>query len=332
MAANFLYRRILSPKDQKITVSLGSDDGIRVFLNNRQILNKLVRRGVEPDQETVELPLQQGENQLLIKIINFGGGSGYYFALRSETQALPEAVYNLTLNQATELSAEQRAEVRAYYRNRITDHPEVLAAKQALQKAREDLNELNRQVPTTLVFREQAEPRDAFILKRGEYDQRGEQVHRRTPRVLPPMKSDLPNNRLGFARWLTDPEHPLTARVTVNRFWQQLFGVGLVKTAEDFGSQGEPPSHPQLLDWLAGQFIADGWDVKQTMKRLVMSATYRQSSRATPELLRQDPGNRLLARGPRFRLDAEMLRDQALFVGGLLNERMGGPSVKPPQP
>lgn len=332
MAANFLYRRILSPKDQKITVSLGSDDGIRVFLNDRRILNQLVRRGVEPDQETLELPLQKGENHLLIKILNFGGGSGYYFALKSEVQALPEAVYSLTLNAAAELTGEQHAQVRAYYRNQVSDHPEVVAAKQALQQAREDLNALNRQVPTTLVFRERAEPREAFILKRGEYDQRGEPVQRRTPRVLPPMKSDLPNNRLGLARWLVDPEHPLTARVTVNRFWQQLFGTGLVKTAEDFGSQGEPPSHPQLLDWLAGQFIADGWDVKQTMKRLVMSATYRQSSRATPEVLRKDPENRLLARGPRFRLDAEMLRDQALFVGGLLNEKMGGPSVKPPQP
>ncbi|MCA8997003.1 MAG: DUF1553 domain-containing protein, partial [Planctomycetaceae bacterium] len=126
--------------------------------------------------------------------------------------------------------------------------------------------------------------------------------------------------------------NPLTARVTVNRFWQQFFGTGIVKTAEDFGSQGEPPSHPKLLDWMATQFMADGWDVKQTLKRIVMSSTYQQSSKATQEVLAKDPKNRLLARGPRFRLDAEMLRDQALFVSGLLVEKQGGPSVKPPQP
>jgi hypothetical protein len=129
-----------------------------------------------------------------------------------------------------------------------------------------------------------------------------------------------------------DRQHPLTARVAVNRFWQQFFGTGLVKTAEDFGSQGEPPSHPELLDWLAVQFIEDGWDVKQTVKRLVTSAAYRQSAQVTKERLARDPHNRLLSRGPRFRLDAETLRDQALFVGGLLVEHVGGPSVKPPQP
>ncbi len=141
-----------------------------------------------------------------------------------------------------------------------------------------------------------------------------------------------PVNRLGLARWLVAPDHPLTARVAVNRFWLQVFGTGIVKTAEDFGAQGELPSHPDLLDWLAVQFREDGWDVKRFMKRLVMSATYRQSSRLTPETLAKDPANRLLARGPRFRLDAEMLRDQAFFASGLLVEAVGGPSVKPPQP
>jgi len=331
-AANFLYRKIVSPKDQKIAISLGSDDGIRVFLNNKQLLNQLVQRGVEPDQETVELPLKAGDNHLLIKILNFGGNSGYYFALRTDVQVLPEAVYNLAMNEEIELNADQQAQLRTYYRNQVSDHPEVVAVRDALKKARTDLNDLDRQIPTTLVYREREEPRDAFLLKRGEYDQRGEQVGRRTPRILPPMDAGLSNDRLGLAKWLVDPEHPLTARVTVNRLWQQLFGTGIVKTSEDFGSQGEPPSHPELLDWLAAQFLEDGWDVKRTLKRMVMSATYRQSSKVTHELLQRDPQNRLLARGARFRLDAEMLRDQALFVSGLLNETMGGPSVKPPQP
>jgi hypothetical protein len=146
------------------------------------------------------------------------------------------------------------------------------------------------------------------------------------------MPKNFPKNRLGFARWLVSPENPLTARVAVNRLWQQFFGTGLVKTAEDFGKQGEPPSHPELLDWLAVQFREEAWDVKKLMKRIVMSATYRQASRITADRLAKDPANRLLSRGPRFRLDAEALRDQALFVSGLLVEKTGGPSVKPPQP
>jgi hypothetical protein len=192
--------------------------------------------------------------------------------------------------------------------------------------------QLERQVPASLVSRELCDPRPAYVLRRGEYDQRGERVGRETPRFLPTLDEDAPRNRLGFARWLIGSEHPLTARVAVNRLWQQCFGTGLVKTAEDFGTQGEPPSHPELLDWLAIQFRADGWDMKKMMKRIVMSATYRQSGHLTLDRLAKDPGNRLLSRGPRYRLDAETLRDQALAVSGLLVERLGGPSVKPPQP
>jgi hypothetical protein len=199
----------------------------------------------------------------------------------------------------------------------------------AVEKERADLE---KTMPTTLVFKERKDERPAFILKRGEYDQRLAKVGRATPLFLPPLPADAPKNRLGFARWLVDPRQPLTARVAVNRFWQQVFGTGLVKTTEDFGTQGELPSHPELLDWLATQFIDDGWDVKKFMKRLVMSQTYRQSAKATPDRLAKDPANRLLSRGPRFRLDAEELRDQALFVSGLLVEKVGGPSVKPPQP
>ncbi|MCA9164978.1 MAG: DUF1553 domain-containing protein, partial [Planctomycetales bacterium] len=192
--------------------------------------------------------------------------------------------------------------------------------------------EIEDSAATTLVFREAKSQKPAYMLERGEYDRRKDEVKRATPAILPPMPEGVPNDRLGFANWLVDPAHPLTARVTVNRLWQQVFGTGIVKTSEDFGSQGEPPSHPELLDWLAVQFIEDGWDVKHLMKRFVMSAAYRQSSQVTPEKLERDPKNRLLARGPRYRLDAEMLRDQALAVSGLIVDQMGGPSVKPPQP
>ena len=182
------------------------------------------------------------------------------------------------------------------------------------------------------VMQEKPDMPQAFVLFRGEYDQRRDPVQAGTPAVLPPMPEGLPRNRLGFAQWLLTPEHPLTARVTVNRFWQEVFGTGLVRTAGDFGIAGELPSNQELLDWLAVEFREDGWDVKRFFKRIVMSATYRQSARVTPEKLEKDPQNRLLSRGPRFRMDAEMVRDYALAASGLLVEKIGGPSVKPYQP
>lgn len=175
-------------------------------------------------------------------------------------------------------------------------------------------------------------PRETFVLMRGVYDKPGDAVTAATPGSLPPMDPSLPRNRLGLARWLVSAENPLTARVTVNRIWEQFFGVGLVATTEDFGSQGSLPSHPELLDWLAVDFREGGWDVKRLIRQIVVSATYRQSSIASPELLKSDPQNRLLARGPRFRLTAESIRDQAIFVSGLLVDSIGGPSVKPYHP
>jgi hypothetical protein len=186
--------------------------------------------------------------------------------------------------------------------------------------------------PTTMVMREMATPRPSFVLTRGQYDHPGAGVSPGVPASLPPLPSGARPDRLGLARWLTDPAHPLTARVAVNRHWQMLFGTGLVKTLDDFGAQGEAPSHPELLDWLAVEFVATGWDVKAALRRVVTSSTYRQSSRAGAALRARDPENRLLARGPRLRLSAEMIRDQALAASGLLVERLGGPSVKPYQP
>ena len=199
----------------------------------------------------------------------------------------------------------------------------------ALRKSRQELSD---SLPTVMVMQEMETPRQTHVLVRGAYDKHGAKVQPGVPAILPPLAEDLPNNRLGFARWLVSPEHPLTARVTVNRFWQMLFGVGLVKTVEDFGSQGEWPVHMELLDWLATEFVASGWDVKGIMKTIVMSATYRQSSKASPEVYKKDPENRLLTRGPRYRLPAETVRDQALAISGLLVEEIGGPSVKPYQP
>jgi hypothetical protein len=187
-------------------------------------------------------------------------------------------------------------------------------------------------VPTVMVMQEQSPRRNTFLLKRGAYDAPGENVEPRTPAVLPPFAPEWSADRMGLARWLVDRKNPLTARVTVNRFWQMLWGTGLVKTVEDFGSQGEWPLNPELLDWLAVEFMDSGWSVRHIVKTMVMSATYRQSSRVNAEMLERDPENRLLARGARYRLSPEMLRDQALAVSGLLVEKVGGPSVKPYQP
>jgi Protein of unknown function (DUF1549)/Protein of unknown function (DUF1553)/Concanavalin A-like lectin/glucanases superfamily/Planctomycete cytochrome C len=231
-----------------------------------------------------------------------------------------------------------------------------------LKEAYERLIDLKKQrldfedtIPTLMVMEELPEPRPTFLLKRGAYDAPGERVGRGVPSALPSMPSSFPDNRLGFARWLVGPDHPLTSRIAVNRFWQMLFGTGLVKTGEDFGLQGELPSHPELLDWLAVEFMRgragdeedsasspalprsrapalSSWNVKALLKTIVMSATYRQASMISEELQQRDPDNRLLARGPRFRLSAEMIRDQALSVSDLLVEKLYGPSVKPYQP
>jgi hypothetical protein len=187
-------------------------------------------------------------------------------------------------------------------------------------------------IPTVMVMSERKDRRDTFVLKRGAYDARGERVGPGTPAVLPALRDEWPRDRLGLARWLVDRGNPLTARVIVNRFWEMLFGTGLVKTVEDFGAQGEWPMHQELLDWLAVEFMESGWDVKAILRKMVTSAVYRQSSMMTPDLIERDPENRLLARGPRLRLPPEMIRDQALAWSGLLVEKLGGPSVKPYQP
>ncbi|HWB00509.1 MAG TPA: DUF1553 domain-containing protein, partial [Pirellulales bacterium] len=209
---------------------------------------------------------------------------------------------------------------------------EYRTATAALDKLKAEEAAIKTRGSIAHVMNERAEEAMAYVLFRGEYDKRRDEVPAETPEMLPPMDDDLPRNRLGFAQWLVSREHPLTARVTVNRFWQEVFGTGLVRTSGDFGLTGEPPSHPELLDWLAVDFRESGWDVKRFFKQLVMSSAYRQAAITTPAKLEKDPQNRFLSRGPRFRMDAEMVRDYALAASGLLVEKLGGPSVKPYQP
>jgi len=209
---------------------------------------------------------------------------------------------------------------------------EYVKKLQQLRETIEKRDNLRNSIPRVMVMEDMAKPRATYMLERGLYDKRGERVAAATPGKLPGLPEGAPTNRLGFAQWLVTPENPLTARVTVNRFWQQFFGTGFVKTPDDFGVQGEKPSHPELLDWLATEFRQSGWDVKRLCRLIVTSATYRQSSRARPEVAEKDPENRWLARGSRYRWPSWMLRDQALAVSGLLVQKVGGAPVKPYQP
>jgi hypothetical protein len=229
------------------------------------------------------------------------------------------------------ISDADRAALREYFLFTQYDPFRRLAAEQNTLNLK--AKEIARRGAVTLVMEEKTGTKPmAHVLYRGAYDQKRDAVDANTPSVLPPMTSDLARNRLGFAKWLFREDHPLTSRVTVNRMWQEIFGAGIVRTVDDFGSQGEPPSHPELLDWLAVDFRENGWDVKRFYKQILMSAAYRQSAEATPEKIAKDPENRLLSRGPRFRLDAETVRDYALAASGLLSPEVGGPSVKPYQP
>jgi hypothetical protein len=246
----------------------------------------------------------------------------------------------------------QAAKLRAYFLDRQAP-PDMREAHERMITAREAADRFEEELPTVMVMQELPpdKARPTHVLLRGQYDKPGERVEPGVPASLPPLPEGAPRNRLALARWLIDPANPLTARVAVNRFWELYFGVGLVKTSEDFGTQGERPSHPELLDWLATEFLGfgietsglgslksevrspkPGWDVKALQRLIVTSATYRQSSRASLELVARDPENRLLARGPRFRLSAETIRDQALAASGLLVEQLGGASVKTYQP
>jgi hypothetical protein len=253
------------------------------------------------------------------------------------TQQPPAKLVKILERPEGERSEAERKELRTFYRTQVD--PDGRRQSEELARLKKEREDIEKQIPTAMVMEEMAQPRTTRILERGQYDKLGETVEPGVPASLPPLPTaddDALANRLTLARWLVAPGQPLVSRVTVNRYWQMFFGTGIVKTAEDFGVQGERPTHPELLDWLAVTFAAPGagagWDVKALVRQIVTSATYRQSSSVTPALLAADPENRLLARGPRLRLQAEFLRDQALAVSGLLDGRIGGSSTLPYQP
>jgi hypothetical protein len=307
--------------------------GMNLFLNGRAIPTQ--GRG----NQNVELRGSIGVDTplLLGRSLPEGAIADFRIFSRAVTESEASLLYEwLAISRAlgldsAQLKPEQRSALMSYFLvKEYAPYRELIEEQNELNlKARE----IAKRGALTLVMQERTgHSPEAHILYRGAYDQKRQKVDAATPSVLPPMTSDMPRNRLGFARWLFTADNPLTARVTVNRMWQEIYGTGLVKTADDFGSQGEPPSHPELLDWLAVDFRESGWDMKRFYKQILMSSAYRQSAQTTPAKLAKDPDNRLLSRGPRFRMDAEMVRDYALAASGLLVRQIGGPSAKPYQP
>lgn len=326
----YLYRRILAPRAMPLEVSLRADDAMRVWLNGQEMLTRSAEEGVAGVASRFRLSLRKGENTLLVKVVNHQGAKYFAFSAEPGGTDLPSPQIAAILSLSGQPAGAWSDQLRDWYRRQFSEAYRQLFND--LATWREEQAAIEAAIPTTLIAKERTERRQTHLLHRGEYDKPGEVVEPGVLSVLHPFPKGVPTNRLGLACWIVSPDNPLTARVIVNRFWQQFFGVGLVKTAEDFGARGERPSHPELLDWLATEFIRSGWEVKHIHRLIVTSATYRQSSRATPELIERDPENRLLARGPRFRADAEVIRDLALYAGGLLVEKIGGPSVKPYEP
>lgn len=331
VSATYLAREIFSPTERELQVSLGSDDGFRLYVNGKEIAGKNIGRGVMPDQDRAVLPLKAGRNTIVYKIVNTGGPSGYYWKFLPPSTELSSLGVLSLVPQPARTDA-QMDEARKQWLE--LNSPRYRKTIEEMAQIDKDKAALDSRIPRTMIMKELAKQRDTFVLTRGQYDHpdKTQPVSRGIPAALGTLPPDAPADRRGLANWIMSKENALTARVTVNRMWEQLFGMGIVKTGEDFGVQGEWPSHPELLDWLAVEFRESGWNTQHMLKLMLTSRTYRQSSKVRPELKETDPDNRLLASFPRRRLTAEQLRDQALYISGLLVEKLGGPSVKPYQP
>jgi hypothetical protein len=312
-------------------------EGLAVYVNGRFVPTQGTGEDLEPLSTSARTmaPLRLGRDKK--KYFEDGAIADFRILNRAvdEQEAAMLSLWNTIRASRTKASsgltdAERRA-LETYYLYRLDSVARKTVTE--LRHVEAERRSIARRGATTLVMHERPDAKPmAHVLYRGQYDQPRDEVQPGVPSILPPMPDSLPRNRVGLAEWLVDPSNPLTARVTVNRFWQEVFGTGIVKTAEDFGSQGEAPSNPALLDWLAVEFRESGWDVKKFFKLMVTSAAYRQSALSTEEKIKADPDNRLLSRGPRFRMDGEMIRDYALAASGILVPAIGGPSVKPYQP
>lgn len=327
--ATVLRRNITAPTSRMVKFWLGSNDGLRVVLNGREIHKNNIERTAAPDQDQIEATLAEGTNELLLRVSNAGGGHGFYFRL--EDSSVSPELQAILGKPAESRSAEETATVRAHVAAGVAAFEPFRMRLEALRAERAALE---KEVPKIPVLRElpEGQRRATHRFEAGSFLSPAEAVEPGVPAVFAGASGPMPQNRLELARWLCAPENPLTARVTVNRYWDAFFGHGIVATLEDFGTQGDWPTHPELIDWLAAEFMAQGWSMKELCRTIVTSSTYRQASHVTPLLREQDPNNQLYARGPRFRLDAETVRDQALRVAGLLEPTLYGPSVMPAQP
>ena len=329
-SATYLYRTITVEDEAYRFISVGSDDSIQIWINGERVHNNKVSRGVAPDQDYVGLALKEGVNHLLMKITNGNGGYGFYFKLKAKNA--PENIVELIEKPSDEQTDDDRKKVAKFF---LETTPVIRKEREELARLESRKKSIQNQVVTTPVMRELPDDkqRQSHILLKGNFLSKGEEVEAGVPSAFHELPEGAPANRLGVAQWLLDERNPLTARVAVNRFWARLFGKGLVPTEEDFGTQGEMPTHPELLDWMADVFRSDlDWDMKKLIRLMVTSSTYRQSAHVTGHSLAADPTNDYYSRMSRFRLSAEVVRDQALAVSGLLTRKLRGPSVYPPQP
>jgi len=324
-SATFLFRSIECTRNETMHLSLGSDDTITLWFDGKQLLSHEIYRGVAPDQEHVDVELTPGHHQLLIKICNGGGDYAYYF---KASCTIPSEIVPILAISAPSRTQQQKEIIEKYYRSIA---PELEIAHASVQKLHLRRNEIMNGIQSCLVS-SSGPVRVVTVKARGNWmDDKGAVCQPTVPHFLAQLESQGRPGRLDLANWLVGPSNPLVARVLVNRLWKQCFGIGLVKTIGDFGTQGDVPANQELLDFLAADIISHGWDIKRTLRLLVSSNTYRQSSHIG-SLLDRDPENRLVARQSSFRIDAEFVRDNALAISGLLIENIGGPSVRPYEP
>jgi len=328
--AEYVAQRIWCPTTREVQWSLGSDDGFQLYVDGELVKERKVNRAVGLGQDTAEATLGPGAHLVVLKVVNTGGAGG--FALQT-TPLDAELRGDLGLAMLPDLEQDALRSEKLLHAYRSERSPVYLARAAALKELEDAAAALERSVPMAMVMKERAEMRPTFVLARGEYDKADESrpVTRELPSMFGPLPEGLSRDRLGLARWIVSDDNPLLRRVAINRLWEFVFGVGLVRTSEDFGMQGEWPSHPELLNWLAVEFGSRGHSVRSMLRLMVTSAAFRQQSRVS-DAAATDPENRLLSWFPRRRLTAEAIRDQALYVSGLLVEQAGGPSVKPYQP
>lgn len=329
--ASYVARKFFAPTARNVEVSIGSDDGFKIFVNQKEVAKGVVDRGVLPDQDKVSFRVERGMNTIVFKIVNTGGVGGFYWRMLPTQDELSGDLVAALLPTSWQTGDLAVRRDRKWRMDFSPDYRARTAAVAALEKEKTDVE---GSIPKTMVMKELEKPRETYVLMRGAYDKpdKNRPITRGVPAALGKWPEGAPLDRSGLAQWLLSPENPLLARVTVNRIWELFFGTGIVKTSEDFGLQGEWPSHPELLDWLAVEFRESGWKTDDIVRLLVKSVAYRQSARVRPEAREKDPENRLLAYFPRRRLGAEEIRDQALYIAGLLVEKFGGESVKPYQP